>query len=99
MTRKEKGIFTSEIWNYVATLTNPDKWYHLNEIAKTCKKTPTIMEKLLGLAVEKNILLKKGLGRRIFYKLNSENLEVQKMLNFISKLEEKGYFSKQKLNT
>jgi hypothetical protein len=86
MAKKEKGIFISEIWNYVATLTDPNKWYHLNEIAKTCKKTPTIMEKLLGLAVEKNILLKKGVGRKIVYKLNSENLEVQKMLTILSKV-------------
>jgi hypothetical protein len=96
MARKEKGIFISEIWNYVATLTNPDKWYHLNEIAKTCKKTPTIMEKLLGLAVEKNILFKKGLGRKIFYKLNSANSEVQEMLSILSKLELKDKTSKVK---
>ena len=64
----------------VHTFEDPDKWYHLNEIAKKCKKTPVIMEILMDLAVKENILEKKGRERRIFYKLNPEDKRVKNML-------------------
>ncbi|MEK6926162.1 MAG: hypothetical protein AABW50_02700 [Nanoarchaeota archaeon] len=84
---KNKGVFTSEAWNDLATMKDPNRWYHLNEIAKASKKTPIIMEKRLDLAVKLKILLKKGIGRRIFYKLNPEDSQVKNMLNVLSVVE------------
>ena len=77
---KKTGPFEAEIWNDVSKLEDPNKWYHLNEIAKRGKKTPVIMEQGLDLAVKEKILEKKGRERRIFYKLNPDDKRVKNML-------------------
>jgi len=78
---KNKGSFEADIWNDISKLEEPHKWYHLNELAKKCKKTPVIMEQRLDMAVKEKILLKKGIQRRIFYKLNPQDKRVKNMLN------------------
>jgi len=78
--KKKKGPFTSEIWNDIAKLKDPDKWHHLTELAKGCKKTPVITEIRFDLATKLGILIKKGVGRKIFFKLNAEDSRVKQML-------------------
>ena len=80
---KKKGLFNSEIWNDISKLRSLREWYLLNKIAKECKKTPTIMEKRLDLAVKEKILERKGIGRKIFYKLNPNDQRVKNMLAFL----------------
>ncbi len=87
MPKNNNKPFTSEIWNDLSHFRDPNKWYHLNEIAKKSKNTPVIMEKHLDLAVKLDILEKKGRERRIMYKLNINNPKVKKMLKTLSIIE------------
>jgi len=78
--------FTGEVWNRICYLIYPDKWYSLQEIAKKWKDSPYLAEKYLNMAINSNIIIKKGIGRMRKYKLNREDDKVKDMIKQFEKM-------------
>jgi hypothetical protein len=95
--KKLKMPFEGEIWNRMVCLIYPEKGYSLQEISKKWKEPPFIAEKYIEPAINSKVIIKKGIGRMMKYKLNKEDYKVKDMLKQLEEMKIKPS-SFQKLN-
>ena len=81
---------------------NPEKEYHIREVARILKKSPTTISKNLNELSRQKILIKEKISNHYYFKANAENKEYKRLkLEYnLKKIKESGVieFLEEKLN-